>query len=366
MNRFPTFTVCAPGLEAITVGELAKIGVTGNPTHGGVNASMTMAQLMTANLRLRTATRVLVRVARFPADGFVTLAEGLAKIDWHPWLLEDTQVDVTVSSSQSKLYHTGAVQERVLDALGVGTVGPGQVVSVRIIRDEVTVSIDSSGEALHKRGYRQATAKAPIRETLAAALILASEWDRRRPLLDPFCGSGTIPIEAAMIARRMAPGRNRPFAFQRWPQFDAAAWTRVVAGADADVIDKMPVILGSDRDEGAITASRSNAVRAGVAPVFTHATLSEIVALAPVGWLITNPPYGERVAGGDLRDLYDRWKSLMGEGAFAGWHLSLIAPHDALTRRLGHLDSALRTANGGIDVDVLRRPQAEAAAVPAV
>jgi putative N6-adenine-specific DNA methylase len=359
-KRFPTFSVCAPGLETITAGELAKLGVAGNPTHGGVNASMTMAQLMAANLRLRTATRVLVRVARFPADGFITLGEGLAKIDWRPWLTEEAQVDVTVASSQSKLYHTGAVEERVLEAVGAGSVGPAQTISVRIIRDEVTVSIDSSGEALHKRGYRQATAKAPIRETLAAALILASEWDRRRPLLDPFCGSGTIPIEAALLARRMAPGRHRSFAFQRWPDYDVAAWTRVVAGADADVIDKMPTIIGSDRDEGAIVASQANAARAGVSPVFRQAALSGIVVPVPAGWMVTNPPYGERVAGGDLRDLYDRWATMINGGPFAAWRVALVAPHDALTRRLGALESLAKTTNGGIDVDILRKPMPDA------
>lgn len=357
-TRHPTFTVCAPGLETIVVAELAKLGVNGNATHGGVNASMTSAQLMSANLRLRTATRVLVRIARFPADGFDTFGEGMAKIDWQPWLSEDTQIDVNVSSSQSKLYHTGAVQERVLAGLGAGTAGPPQTVSIRVLRDEVTVSIDSSGEALHKRGYRQATAKAPVRETLAAALIIASGWDRRQPLLDPFCGSGTIPIEAAMIARRIAPGRHRPFAFQRWPEFDAAAWSRVVAGADADVIDKTPVILGSDRDAGAVAASIANAGRAGVAPTFTHASLSDVVAPAPVGWMVTNPPYGERVGGGNLRDLYDRWANVMKTAPFNRWHLALIAPHDVLTRRLGLLDSVLRTTNGGIDVDFLTLPPA--------
>src|SRR5690606_4928148 len=150
--------------------------------------------------------------------------------------------------------------------------GAAQLVIVRIVRDECVISIDSSGALLHRRGYRQAVAKAPLRETLAAAMLRAAGWRGDRPLLDPMCGSGTIPIEAALIARRIPPGlaapdrTPRPFAFEAWPSFDREGWQRTVALALAEIRDRSPVeIVGSDRDEGAIAAARANASRAGVA-----------------------------------------------------------------------------------------------------
>ena len=169
------------------------------------------------------------------------------------------QVSVTTDAG-SKLYHSGAVEERVREVLD--RPDGDQRVFVRILDDVVTVSLDTSGDSLHRRGYRGAAGKAPLRETLAAGLVLASGWDARSPLIDPFCGSGTIAIEAAMIARRMSPGRHRSFAFQQWPEFDAAGFERVLRGADGDVVAKCPPIMGSDRDEGAVAAAVENAAAA--------------------------------------------------------------------------------------------------------
>jgi putative N6-adenine-specific DNA methylase len=352
-TRVEAFVVATPGLEALAQAELVKLGVRpANPTHGGVNCSLTWPQLWAVHLRSRVATRVLVRVARFKADGFDTLAAGLRRIDWSAWLPEGG-VEVSASTDgKSTLFHTGAIAERVAEQIGRGE-GDQQVL-VRVQRDVATVSIDATGLAMHKRGYRGAAGKAPMRESLAAALLMASEWDMKSPVVDPFCGSGTVLIEAAMMARRMAPGRHRRFQFMAWPSFDAPAWDRLLKGADADVIERCPALFGADRDEGAIEAARANAEAAGVASnvVFERRPVSDLALPARVGWLVTNPPYGTRVGGPDVRDLYDRTGAVLRERA-AGWHVAVLASRDTPVSRL-HLPlvPTFETSNGGINVAV--------------
>jgi putative N6-adenine-specific DNA methylase len=193
-----------------------------------------------------------------------------------------------------------------------------------------------------------------MRETLAAALVLASGWDVRRPLVDPFCGAGTVLAEAAMLARRMSPGRHRPFQFMEWPSFDSVGWDRLLKGADADVIDRCPPIIGSDRDEGAVAAAMENAVAAGVGAdvVVERRSASELLLPERAGWLVSNPPYGHRVGGPDVRDLYDRFGVVLRERA-GGWHVALMASTDTPVARL-HLPLVpeLSTANGGIPVSI--------------
>jgi putative N6-adenine-specific DNA methylase len=337
---------------------VARLGVRpANITHGGVNCTVTWPQLWAIHLKSRLTTRVLVRVARFKADGFDTLHAGLQRIDWSAWLPDagSTHGGVTVTAStdgNSTLYHTGAVVERVTEA--IGRAAGEQQVLVRINRNVATVSIDASGLALHKRGYRGPAGKAPCRETLAAALLVASDWDVRRPLVDPFCGSGTIAIEAAMLARRMAPGRHRAFQFMHWPSFDDAGWQRLLKGADADVIERCPPIVASDRDEGAVTATLTNAASAGVGAQIeaVRRAVSDLVLPERAGWLVTNPPYGSRVGGGDVRDLYDRFGAVLRERA-AGWHVAVLASRETpVNRTKVPLVPVLATTNGGIAVDV--------------
>jgi putative N6-adenine-specific DNA methylase len=229
-----------------------------------------------------------------------------------------------------------------------------QQVLVRVQRDVVTVSIDATGPALHKRGYRGPAGKAPMRETLAAALLVASEWDVKKPLVDPFCGSGTIVIEAAMRARRIAPGRHRTFQFMQWPSFDAVAWERLVKGADSDVIDRCPPLLAFDRDDGAVAATLANATTAGVAGQINagRRAASDLVLPSTAGWIVSNPPYGARVGGPDVRDLYDRFGDVLRERA-RGWHVALLASRDTPVTRLKlPLVPMLETTNGGIPVAV--------------
>ena len=208
---------------------------------------------------------------------------------------------------------------------------------VRVWRDVVTISADSSGELLHRRGYRQAVGKAPLRETLAAAMLLTAEYDGSTPLVDPFCGSGTIPIEGALIARRIPPGIHRRFAFEHWPSFEPGPWESARAAAMERVLDRAPApIAGWDRDAGAIAAADSNAGRAGVAGdvAFAQSAISGLEVPAGPGSIVTNPPYGVRLGeAGDLRDLYSRFGSVL-RAQCPGWRVAVLSAareHDAAT-----------------------------------
>jgi putative N6-adenine-specific DNA methylase len=232
------------------------------------------------------------------------------------------------------------------------------LVVVRVMRDHVTVSADSSGALLHRRGYRQATAKAPLRETIAAAMLSASGWDGTSPLVDPLCGSGTIPIEAAMRARSIAPGARRTFAMERWPTVSRTLGDQVRAEfADRTLLKSSAVIVGSDRDAGAIAAATSNAERAGVEGDVGLAVRSLTAAQFPEasrGWIVTNPPYGVRVGEADrVRDLWAQLGNVLRERA-AGWRVALLSPDAALDRQLRiPLRAAATTSNGGIAVRLM-------------
>ncbi|MEZ5219131.1 MAG: hypothetical protein R2715_21705 [Ilumatobacteraceae bacterium] len=367
-QRHELFVVCIPGLEGLLAAELERLGLHHpRPRHGGVETTATDAQVWSVNLRSRLATRVLVRLERFQAEAFATLQAGLRRIDWARWLEPGGAVGLKVASANSTLFHTGAVYERaeeVLTERGFQLVplldAPAQVLHVRLVNDVAMLSIDASGEPLHKRGWRLETAKAPLRETLAAGLLAHSGWDRKRPVVDPFCGSGTIAIEAALTARRVAAGIDRTFAFQQWPSFDAAAYERMRNGARADEVPGKATIVAADRDEGAIAAARSNAERAGVADAieFRVASISDLTLPQRPGWIVTNPPYGNRVGDDDLRNLYDRFATVLHERA-AGWQVELISVHPetggALVDRLRlPIEDRVTTNNGGIPVDLVR------------
>jgi len=230
----------------------------------------------------------------------------------------------------------------------------GVLVLVRLVNDLCTISIDSSGELLHKRGYRQETAKAPLRETLAAAMLLASGWNGSIPLIDPFCGSGTIPIEAALLSSHIPPGINREFAFMRWPGFERDQWQNLLSIARKEIIPPTTLISGYDRDAGAITIASSNAARAGQKDVilFIQQPISALTASETPGWIITNPPYGLRVTSGrDLRDLYARFGEILRVN-FTGWQAGILVSDPRLGGNLGLPVPQLtfRFINGGIPV----------------
>jgi len=224
--------------------------------------------------------------------------------------------------------------------------------------DEVSISVDSSGRLLHRRGYRPEATRAPLRETLAAAMLLASEWKPGIPLLDPLCGSGTIPIEAALMALNVAPGICRSFAFEQWPSFDAPLWQKLRERAIAARADReLSVITGGDRDEGAVAIAGRNAERAGVASSvsFHRRSLTDSLAelereVPDAACLLTNPPYGVRVAGGaSLRNLYATLTSKLAK--HDKWSLGILTSDDKLARQTAaKLQPAFKTRNGGIPV----------------
>lgn len=377
-ERLPIFAITAPGLEALCAAELRALGIEGAPEPGGVAWEGGMSDLHRANLWLRTASRVVVRAAAFRARSFIELERHGKKVPWERWVTRGRRVRIRVTSKKSKLYHEGAIAERLLNFIddrvgGIGAAtavkgvededvqaGDEQLFIVRVVRDEFTVSADTSGALLHFRGYRQALARAPLRETLGAAMLLASGWRGDTPLLEPMCGSGTLPIEAALIARKIAPGlaqadrRPRAFSFTAWPAHDAEAWDQVVAEARETILPSSPVpILGSDRDAGAIEAARANAARAGVAAdvEFEQRPVSAIQPPPGPGLLIANPPYGVRVGESDaLRSLY----AAVGKTARAkapGWTLALLSADRKLEGQVGlPFAERFRTSNGGIPV----------------
>ncbi|HYS70558.1 MAG TPA: class I SAM-dependent RNA methyltransferase [Gemmatimonadaceae bacterium] len=392
-TRFELFAVTAPGLESITAGELKTLGMKGRQQPGGVEFAGDAGQIYQSNLWLRTASRVLLRLGQFHASTFYELERRAKKLDWAAFLPATGLVEVRVTCRKSRLYHSDAVAERILgaiarvapsglkivsarnedvesedsDAQGTGKAVPdgdatpsSQSFVVRIVDDQCEISADTSGELLHRRGYRLETAKAPLRETLAAAMVLASGWKNNEPLIDPMCGSGTIPIEAALIARRMAPGLNRRFQFMNWAWFDGRLWNEIVEKAKDSIIAPALGIHGSDRVPGAIESAKRNAERAGVTSDVQFSTESVSGAFAGLedvadgeGWIITNPPYGVGVGeSADLRNLY----ATLGNSvkAKARWRIGVLAAEDALAGQMRlPMGSRFESRNGGIPVRFL-------------
>ena len=381
-NHVDAFAVTALGLETICGRELAELGVRGRAGEGGVGWRGSLESVARANLWLRTASRVIVRVAEFRAAAFYELELAARRVPWDRFLGPTSTVRFRVTCRKSKLYHSAAVAQRLADAVsrrlpGVrieavddevdGWTGgrvdgkgradsdsPGQLFIVRLMHDVCTISADTSGALLHMRGYRRQLAKAPLRETIAAAMLLAADWPHDAALVDPMCGSGTIAIEAARLARRMAPGRERAFAFQDWPEHDADAWRAIVEQArDLELPRAAAPIVASDRDRGAIEAARANAERADIAGdiELNVAPISALAPTAPTGWLITNPPYGVRVGEKDrLRNLYAQFGNVVRAKA-PGWTVGLLSADRRLESQTKlELRERFATRNGGIAV----------------
>lgn len=375
-NRFDCFAAAAPGLEKLAAIELRALGIDSRVEEGGAAFDATLDMVARANLWLRTASRVIVRVVSFRAQAFHELERLARAVGWERFIVAGGSVRFRVTSRKSRLYHTGAIEQRLMEAIehrlgrpsvaGRGAADDesevaepnGQLFVVRVVHDVFTISADSSGALLHQRGYRQAVAKAPLRETLAAAMLMVSGWDGGTPLIDPMCGSGTIPIEGALLARRMAPGLNRRFAFERWPSAPGERWTAIRDEAKSRELARAPsIIRGSDRDAGAIAAARANAERAGVTDDidFSARPLSKSECIEGVpGSVFTNPPYGVRVGEVEpLRDLYARLGQVL-RARCRGSRLVILSANQRLEAQLRlPLTELLRTRNGGIPVRVL-------------
>jgi putative N6-adenine-specific DNA methylase len=368
--------ICSPGFEAVVAEELRALGleVLSAAADGGVvEWRGGPTEVLRANLHLRAAERVLLRLGTFRATHFAQLRDKAGEVPWEQWLRPGRPVVLKVSADTSKLYHERAIAERVQAALEDRLGGAvrrirasdeeegenAQLILVRLHKDECTLSLDSSGARLHRRGWRQAVAKAPLRETFAAALLRLSGWDPTTPFGDPFCGSGTLAIEAALRARRIAPGLHRPFAFESWTLFEPAPWRQLCEQARADMLPHAPPIFASDRDAGAVASARANAERAGVAAdiQFEVKSVSDFAPPpgCPPGAVVTNPPYGIRIRGGpDLRNLYARFGQVA-RARFPGWGVCFLCAHPAHAHAAGcDLRDGPWYNQGGIRVKALR------------
>jgi len=370
--RTSFFATCAPGLEPLLHAELTALRVARVERQvGGCYFEGDLADARRANLWLRMATRVLLRVSRFPCPDEDALYAGAQAIDWSRFLVADGSLRVDAQARDSQLAHTRFVEQRVKDAIvdrfrertgrrpDVDREAPDLFVHVHLFGDRCTLSVDTSGQALHRRGWRRHQGRAPLAETLAAALVRLSEWDERAPLLDPFCGSGTIAIEAALSALRIAPGLSRTgFAFERWPGHDGRAWERekVRARDERRSAGKLR-ILASDVDPQRVAQARANAEAAGVAEL-VELEVADACAFSPRrgwnAWIVANLPYGERVgAEADLEVLYPRFGERLREYA-AGYHAALLCPPGRLARSLGLVGLRAHTFhNGGLECRLL-------------
>ena len=374
-GRRSLFATCAPGVEPLLHEEARELRLPKVERQvGGVYFEGDLAAARRANLWLRTAIRVLLRVRRFECPDDAALYAGAKDVPWEHYLAPDGRFIVDAQAKDSALTHTRFLEQRVKDAVvdrfrartgrrpGVDREGADLGIHVHLFRDRCTLSVDTSGHALHRRGWRRHQGRAPLAETLAAALVRLSGWDRRAPLLDPFCGTGTIPIEAALLARNVAPGLfAEGFGFERWPGHDARAWERERREArEAARVPSKLRIVGSDRDPERIREARENAEAAGVLHGVGGVELEVADArdFAPrPGWnafCVSNLPYGERVGkGADLERLYARFGDALREHC-AGYRVALLCPRGALARSLGLRHPDRHTlVNGGLECRVL-------------
>jgi putative N6-adenine-specific DNA methylase len=341
-QKMTIYLVCAPGLEDTLCDEAKALGWTkARPVAGGVEFTGDWRDVWRANLEMRGATRVLVRIGSFRAFHPAQLDKRARKFPWGEFLRADVPVRVEATSRRSKIYHAGAARQRIeraiTEELGAQVSQEAAVcVKVRIEDDLVTISLDGSGESLHKRGHKAAVGKAPMRETLAALFLRACGYDGTQPVLDPMCGSGTFVIEAAEIALGLQAGRSRSFAFEKFATFDPDIWDemRVSKGAATSEIK----FYGSDRNAGAIENAQANAERAGVAGVteFKQASISDLTCPdGPPGIVIVNPPYGGRIGNKKLLfGLYGALGQKLKE-EFPGWHVGIVTSDAALARATG-------------------------------
>lgn len=351
MERYELIAPCHFGLEAVLKKEIQDLGYEITEVENGrVTFEGDAAALCRANIFLRTAERVLLKVGSFQALTFDELFERTREIPWEEYLPQDAKCWVKKASSiNSKLFSPSDIQKIMKKAIvrrmqseygmdRLAETGSEYPLRVFFYKDQVTVGIDSSGESLHKRGYRLQTSKAPITETLAAALILLTPWRRDRILVDPFCGSGTFAIEAAMMAARMAPGMNRSFLSEDWKNLiPRKCWYDAIDEASEMVDETVEVdIQGYDIDAEVLKAARENAKRAGVDHLihFQQRSVQELSHPKKYGFIISNPPYGERIEEKEnLPALY----RCIGErfSALDSWSMYLITAYEEAERDIG-------------------------------
>lgn len=360
---FEIFLATAPGLEDALYDEVRAKGFKGaKAIPGGVVIQGGWPEVWRANLWIRGASRVLARIASFQVLHLSQLDQRAREIAWHRILDRRTSFRVEAVCAKSRIYHAGAAAERIekaiADALKVAPAAEADItVMARIERDICTISVDTSGDLLHKRGYKAAVNKAPMRENMAALFLQQCGYKGTEPVYDPMCGSGTFVIEAAEIAARLNPGRARHFAFERLVNFDPAAWKKMRSVTREAVADIHA--YGSDRDEGAIKMSIENAARAGVSVLteFQQKTITEITPPTTIpGLVILNPPYGTRIGDkAKLRSLYQALGHVLRE-RFVNWRVGIITADAALAKATGlpFLPTSAPVQHGGLRVSLYR------------
>jgi len=368
------FAATAPGLEPVCHDELTCLLPPGTPltiVEGGVEFMGRLHDCYLANLNLRSANRVLMRIESFRAENFRQLERNLIAVPWELFLLPGTTTRMRVTSRHSRLYHKDAIGGRVQASIArrlaqdgfSGQAFPDPAVSqqifVRASDNRFTLSVDSSGDLLHKRGIKPGAAKAPIRETLAAAALLLAGYSGSELLVDPMCGSGTFSIEAALIAQNIPPGWFRDFAFEKWPSFQAGRWKHIKREAEKKIVRKnTPFIFASDRDERAVSDLQESVARhdlAGIIAVFTR----DFFELAPQelssrpGLVALNPPFGRRL--GSQRESEALFMSVCDrlKKEYKGWNFALIAPHRHLAAKAPFKSTVHLLSHGGLKVALM-------------
>ncbi len=366
MKPYNLFATATFGVEAVVARELGYLGLGETVIDNGrIHFQGDAMDLCRANLWLRTAERVFVRIGRFEAQTFDELFEGTKALPWEDWLPEDAEFPVTGSCVKSRLMSVpdcqSIVKKAVVERLKTRyrrtlfqESGPRYRIEFTLLNDTVTLAIDSSGAGLHKRGYRTLTHAAPIKETLAAALLMISRWSPERALIDPFCGSGTIPIEAALMARDMAPGLEREFDCQEWPQIPKSVWYEALEEARGRVrTDRELRIQGFDISPESVDAANHHAKLAGLEKTihFQRMDMRQISSNAKYGFIVTNPPYGQRI--GEERDNARLYKDMgIAFAKLDTWSFYVINSDPDFEKSFGRPANKKRKLyNGGIRCD---------------
>ncbi|MGM0509018.1 MAG: THUMP domain-containing class I SAM-dependent RNA methyltransferase [Fusobacteriota bacterium] len=364
MKKFRLIATSTFGLEGIVKKELKRLGYKNlEVSNGKVEFDGTAIDICRANIWLRCADRVLLKMGEFKARSFEQLFERTKKLPWDEILPKDAEFPVSkISSVKSKLYSKSdsqaivkkAIVEKMKEKYNADwfeETGDKYTINVKILKDIVTISLDTSGEGLHKRGYRKDGFRAPIKETLAAALAQISKWNEYKPLIDPMCGTGTILIEAAMIAKNMAPGSNRRFAAEEWGIIPDEAWVEARDEAYSQEKETDCYILGMDVDRKALEIARENAELAMVDDVikFEKGNARYLKSDKKRGVIITNPPYGDRLSNKEqvdslYKDLGTQWKRKL-----PTWKYYVITPNEEFEKLFGKkADKNRKLYNGRI------------------
>ncbi|WP_176706247.1 THUMP domain-containing class I SAM-dependent RNA methyltransferase [Paenibacillus hemerocallicola] len=356
------------GLEAIVAREVRDLGYDDVMVENGkVMFQADLSAIARANLWLRTSDRILLKLGEFPATTFDELFEGVKALPWPDWIPGDAEFPVEGRSHKSQLSSVpacqGIVKKAVVEKMKqrYGTEwfpedGPRYVIEVALLNDVATLTIDTTGPSLHKRGYRKLITEAPLKETMAAAMVLLSRWRPGRPLIDPFCGSGTIPIEAAMIGWNIAPGLRREFSAEAWPTLDNSMWDDAREEAYDLLRDDEPLdIIGSDIDPAAIEVAEANAKKAGLSGElkFYQAPVAKLWPETEYGCIITNPPYGERIG---TKDEVEKTIRQLGSiyGKLPTWSLFALSPSKQFEHYFGNnADKKRKLFNGRIECNLL-------------